>query len=154
MRTLNSTHSFTLCLASTEWSRTEFMWRTEWSETRVDRQAEHEGRRSKAHLLAQTESCVTSIDQSINVPLNDASIHSHGVRPYHSVLVVDFNHNDWWVVPQLTGLPKELHIVKHQQLVPCRAKSLAQDLQHTHTYYLSLHTHHISDTNTHTVAHH
>ena len=59
-------------------------------------------------------------------------------EPYHRVLVIDFNYNDWWIVSQLAGLPKQLHIVKHQQLVPCRAKSLAQDLQHTYTHINSV----------------
>lgn len=60
--------------------------------------------------------------------------HTHRWRSYHSVLVIDFNYNDRWVVSQLAGLPKQLHVVKHQQLVPCRAQRLTQDLQtHTHT---------------------
>lgn len=102
-------NAFTLCLASAAWAR-HFMWRTGWSETRVDRPSEHEGRRSRACLLAQTK---TDIDLSINQSLYDASIDSHIVRPYHSVLVIDFNYNDWWVVSQLTGLPKQLHVIKH-----------------------------------------
>lgn len=52
-----------------------------------------------------------------------------GLRPYHSVLIIDLHHNDWRVVSQLAGLPEQLHVIKHQQLVPRGAKRLAQDLQ-------------------------
>lgn len=65
------------------------------------------------------------IDESMMPPFNRA-------ESYHSILVIEFNYNDWWIVSQLAGLPKQFHIVEHQQLVPCRAKSLVQDLQHTH----------------------
>lgn len=83
--------------------------------------------------------------------LYDVSIHSytHGLRSYHSVLVIDFNYDDWWVISQLTGLPKQLHVIEHQQLVPCRAECLTQDLQkHTHT--ASMHFTHNRYKHTHT----
>lgn len=55
-------------------------------------------------------------------------------RSYHSVLIIDFNHDNRGVVSQLTGLPKQLHIIKHQQLIPCWAKCLTQNLQCTQAH--------------------
>lgn len=48
---------------------------------------------------------------------------------YHSILIIDLYDNDWWVVSQLTSFPVELHIIKHQQLVPGGTERLVQDLQ-------------------------
>lgn len=84
------------------------------------------GEERYTYLLADIVSCLKA--QSFII-----FIFTHRWKSYHSVLVIDFNHNDRWVVSQLRGLPEELHIIKHQQLVPCRAERLTQDL-HTHTH--------------------
>lgn len=47
---------------------------------------------------------------------------------YHCVLIVDFNDNNGRVMSQLAGLSKQLHVLKDQQLVPCRTQRLSQHL--------------------------
>lgn len=76
---------------------------------------------------------------------HDSLVYTHRLRSYHSVLVIDLHYDDWWVIPQLAGLTKQLHVVEHQQLVPCGAECLTQDLQtrtstqFTHDQYTRTH---------------
>ena len=60
---------------------------------------------------------------------HSSSIASLRPGSYHSVLVVDLHHDDGGVIPQLAGLPEQLHVVKHQQLVPGGTQRLTQHLQ-------------------------
>lgn len=48
---------------------------------------------------------------------------------HHCVLIIKFNDNNRRVVSQFTGLPKELHVLKNQQLVPRRTQRLRQHLR-------------------------
>lgn len=56
----------------------------------------------------------------------EASVYQN--NPYHCVLIIELNDNNRRVISQFTGLPKQLHILKNQQLVPRGAEGLSQHL--------------------------
>lgn len=62
----------------------------------------------------------------------EASVYQN--NPYHCVLIIELNDNNRRVISQFTGLPKQLHILKNQQLVPRGAEGLSQHLQEDKTF--------------------
>lgn len=48
---------------------------------------------------------------------------------YHGVLVIDLDDDDGGVIPHLVSFPVQLHVVKHQELVPGRAQGLVENLE-------------------------
>lgn len=78
-------------------------------------------------LPSVDSSCVTLFAHIKTNGNREASLIQN--NPYHCVLIIDFNDNNWRVISQLAGLSKQLHILKDQQLVPCRAQGLWQHLE-------------------------
>lgn len=95
-----------------------------------DTVAEHSGYMDAKMRKEEAKKCISrAFGTKGNQKSTMNSCFSQGLSPYHSVLVVDLHHNDGRVVSQLAGLPEQLHVVKHQQLVPRGAQRLAQDLR-------------------------
>lgn len=57
---------------------------------------------------------------------------------HDSVLVIDLDDDYRRIVSQFTSLAIELHIIEHQQLIPCRTQRLIQDLREIISYYIFL----------------
>lgn len=51
------------------------------------------------------------------------------ISTHDSVLIIDLDDDYRRIISQFTSLTIELHIIKHQQLIPCRTQRLIQDLR-------------------------
>lgn len=85
------------------------------------------GKRKIKDGLFGNSSCVkvACLLMLIHVETDELPYKNH---PHHCVLIIELNDNDGGVVSQFSGLSKQLHVLKDQQLVPSRAQSLSQHL--------------------------